>query len=155
LNTVPERLGREACKYNGVECSKTDDGKESDDGFGNHGHVNCDGVPFFDTQVFEHIRDFAYFSEEFAISEVPALAGLIGLVNNGNLQSTPNRDQRYAVRIFNCVSIDQVVAGAQFSVREPGHVAVGKGASPYGGEVLVPGDQIPSKVSPELIRVLN
>ena len=53
------------------------------------------------------------------------------------------------------MTVDQIVAGAQTAIREPGHVAMGERAGPDRGEVLVPGNQVPRKFPPEFGRVFD
>jgi len=138
-----------------VKCPKSDDGEKGDNGLRNHGHVNSDGIALLYAQLFEDVGEFAYFPEQFTIGEVPALTGLVGLINDSNLSSTRNRKLNYAVRIFYCVSIDQVVTGAKSSITKPSHVAMREGAGSHGGELFVPGNEILGKVAPKLSWVLN
>jgi len=155
LDTITKRFGGESGKDDRVKCPKSNYGEKRDNGLRNHGHVNSDGIALLYTQFFEDVGDFAYFPEQFTIGEVPALAGLVGLINNSNLSSMRTRKLNYAVRIFYCVSIDQVVTGAESPITKPSHVAMREGAGSHGAELFVPGNEILGKVAPELIWVLN
>jgi len=53
------------------------------------------------------------------------------------------------------MSVDKIVARAQFSIGEPGHISMSKGTAFDVGERLVPSHQLSSKSSPKLIGILN
>jgi hypothetical protein len=86
VDSITERFRRETGKDDGVECTETNDCEEGNDGFGNHGHVNCDGIALFHAQILEDIGQFADFTVQFAIGDISALIGFIGFVNNRNLR---------------------------------------------------------------------
>lgn len=97
-NTVAERVGRETSKDNGVNCTNTDTGHESNDGLGNHGKVDSNGVALADAHLLENPGSTRDLSEELSISDITTLGGLVGLVNDGN-----------TIRVLESMTVDTVV----------------------------------------------
>jgi hypothetical protein len=83
------------------------------------------------------------------------LAGFVGFINDGDLVLSNGRNGSYRVRILDCMSIDQIITRTQFTFSEPGHVTMCEGAGPDSFEILMPGNEIPCKSTPEFIRILN
>jgi hypothetical protein len=86
VDSVAERFRGETGKDDRMESTETNNCEEGNDGFGDHGHVNCDGITLFDAQLLEDIGQFADFTVQFAIGDISALIGFIGFVNNRNLR---------------------------------------------------------------------
>lgn len=88
VDSITERFRGETGKDDRVEGTETDDCEEGNNGFGDHGHVNCDGIALFHAQFLEDIGHFADLTVQFAIGDVSALIGFIGFVNNRNLRES-------------------------------------------------------------------
>lgn len=126
-NTVSQRVCRETGKDHGVNGTDTDTGQNGDQGLGNHGQVDGDGVTLADTHLLQGPGTFGDLAQQLAVSDIAAIGGLIGLVDDGN-----------TVGIFEGVAINQVVAGVELTLGEPLDVAVCEGAAGHGIEVAIP-----------------
>lgn len=110
LDTVAESLGREAGKdhtvrfirrlssvlqenglvqrfeispVDGTDPSTT---KHGVDGFGDHGHVNDDGVALLDAVGLEHVGSERNLLQELSVGNVDGLAGFVRLPDDGNFR---------------------------------------------------------------------
>lgn len=111
-NTIAERVRGETSKDNRVDGADTRAGEECNQSFGNHGHVESDGVALPHTHLSESVGEFADLSEELAVCYRPALAGLVCLIDDGGL-----------VGVLDRMPVDAVVGGVQATLEEPGVVS--------------------------------
>ena len=85
VDAVAERLRGEASEDDGVDGAEAGAGEEGGDSLPGHGHVDGDGVALLDAPLLEDVRDAAGLAEELAVADLAALAGLVGLVDDGGL----------------------------------------------------------------------
>lgn len=139
-DTVPERVGGETGENNGVDGTDTRASQESDNGFGDHGKVDSNGVTLLHTLLAENPGNTRHLAQELTVGDCAALAGLIGLVDNGHL-----------VGVLEGMAIDAVVGGVQTTLNEPGIVAILQRPTVGGLEVLVEVKQFAGHTSPESV----
>ena len=139
-DTVAEGVGGETGENDGVDGADSAAGKQGNDGLGNHGEVDGDGVTLLDAQVGEDMGELGDLPEELAIGDIPSLTGLVGLVDDGD-----------SVGVLVGVSVDAVVRGVELALYEPGVVAVGEGTAVGGLEILAPRKELAGALSPEHI----
>ena len=113
--------------------------QEGDQGLGDHGQVNGDGVALGHAHLLQHVGGAAHLAQQLAVGQGAALADLISLVDDGGL-----------VRVGGGVAIDAVVRGVELALEEPGVVTVGQRARVGGLEVARPREQLASVAGPEL-----
>lgn len=85
LDTVTEGFCRETGKDDTVQGTDTGTGEERNDGLGDHGHVDRDGVTLLDSAGAEGSGQLADLAEKLAVCDVLGLVGLVSLVNNSDL----------------------------------------------------------------------
>lgn len=141
-DAVAEGVGREAGEDDRMDGAETGAGQHGDNSFGDHGHVDGDGVALADAHLLERPGDLRDVPQELAIGDITAVGGLVGLVSDGD-----------PVGIFEGVSVDQVVACVQGTLDEPRVVAALKTPGAYGLEIRVPGDELAGLGSPEFGRI--
>jgi len=118
--------------------------KEGDDRLGDHGQVKSDSVTLLDAHLLEDPSQLGHLAEELAVGDAAALAGLVGLVDDGDL-----------VRGRKGVAVDAVVRGVELALEEPSVVAVLEAAGLDGLEVAVPCDELAGTLGPELVWLLD
>lgn len=139
-DTVPESVGGEAGKDNGVDGADTNTGQDGDDGLGDHGHVDGDGVTLLNAGLLQDPGDLGDVAEKLAVGDVAAIVDLVGLVDEGD-----------AVGVLVSMAVDGVVAGVELALYEPLDVAVSEAAGRDGLKVAVPGQQLAGGAAPELV----
>jgi hypothetical protein len=85
-----------------VHSSNTGTCHKSDNGLGNHREVDSNGITLADTHLLEHPGCPRDLPKELAICDISALAGFIGLINDGN-----------TIGIFESMAVYTVVRGVQ------------------------------------------
>lgn len=85
LDTVTEGFRRETGKDDTVQGTDTGTGEEGNDGLGDHGHVDGDGIALLDSAGTEGSGQLADLAEELAVCDVLGLVGLVCFVNNSDL----------------------------------------------------------------------
>lgn len=85
LDTVAERLGREAGKDDRVNGADASTGEEGGNGVPGHGQVDGDGIALLDSKGLEDVGDGADLAQELAVRDLAAIAWLVGLVDDGGL----------------------------------------------------------------------
>jgi hypothetical protein len=123
-----------------VDGANTDAGQDGDDGLGDHGHVDGDGVALLDAGLLEDPGDLGDVAEKLAVGDVAAIVDLVGLVDDGD-----------TVGVLVSMAVDSVVAGVELALYEPLDVAVGEAASRDGLKVAGPGQQLAGGAAPELV----
>lgn len=139
-DTVAESVGRETGEDDGVDGADTDTGQDSNNGFGNHGHVDGDGIALLDAGLLEDPSNLGHITKKLAVGHVAALVDLVSLVDDGN-----------AVGVLVSMAINGVVAGVELALDEPLDIALGEAAGGDGLEVAGPGQQLASCSAPELV----
>ena len=143
-DAVAEGVGGETGEDDGVDGADTNASKEGDDGLGNHGEVDGDGVTLSHTHLLEDPGGLGDLAEELAISDATAITGFVGFVNDGDL-----------VGVLESMTVDAVVRGIELALDEPGYIAGGEGAGANGLEVLGPVEELSGFASPELVRLTD
>jgi hypothetical protein len=120
----------------------TDSGASEDgnDGLGNHGQVNGNGIALSDTHLLEDPGGPGHFPQELAICDVAAIGGVVGFVDDGD-----------SVRVCVGVSVDAVVGSIQLALDKPSVVSVFERAAVDGLEVAGPAEKLASFAAPELV----
>lgn len=139
-DTVAESVGRETGEDDGVDGADTDTGQDSNNGFGNHGHVDGDGIALLDAGLLEDPSNLGHITKKLAVGHVAALIDLVSLVDDGN-----------AVGVLVSMAINGVVAGVELALDEPLDIALSEAAGGDGLEVASPGQQLASCSAPELV----
>lgn len=139
-DTVAESVGRETGENDGVDGADTDTGQDGNNGFGNHGHVDGDGIALLDAGLLEDPSNLGHFTKKLAVGHVAALVDLVSLVDDGN-----------AVGVLVSMAINGVVAGIELALNEPLDIALSEAAGGDGLEVAGPGQQLASCSAPELV----
>lgn len=139
-NTVPESVGGETGENNGVDGTDTDTGQDGDNGLGNHGHVDGNGVTLLDAGLLQDPGNLGDIAKKLAVSDVAAIVDLVGLVDDGN-----------AVRVLVSMAVDGVVAGVELALYEPFDIAFSEAAGRDGLKVAGPGKQLASCAAPKLV----
>lgn len=143
-HTVPQRVRGETSEDDGVNSANTRASQEGNEGLGNHGKVDGNGITLLDTLLLEGPGDAGDLTEELAVGDGAALIGLVGLVDDGNL-----------VGVLDGVTVDAVVGSVQTTLNEPGDITVDEGAGAGGLEVLFKGEVITGHASPEGVGVAD
>lgn len=139
-DTVAESVGRETGEDDGVDGADTDTGQDSNNGFGNHGHVDGDGIALLDAGLLEDPSNLGHVAKKLAVGHVAAIVDLVSLVDDGN-----------AVGILVSMAINGVVAGVELALDEPLDITLSEAAGGDGLEVAGPGQQLASCSAPELV----
>lgn len=143
-DAICQRAGREAGEDDRVACADPGHGQEGHDRLGDHRQVQGDGVALFDAVLLEDVRQAGNFTQELAVGDGPALAGLVGFVVDG-----------WLVGVLECVSVDAVVGRVQLALQEPSGVSVLQRAGFDGLEITVPCKQLACHLTPELFWLFN
>src|SRR5262245_1101303 len=69
IDPIPQRLCREATKYDRMDGADPCAGKHRDGGFGDHREIDRDPVPAADTEGLEHVRGAIHFASEVPIGQ--------------------------------------------------------------------------------------
>lgn len=77
-----------------MQGTDTGTGEERNDGLGDHGHVDGDGVALLDSAGAEGSGQLADLAEELAVCNVFGLVGLVCFVNNSDLLGCVGRKMR-------------------------------------------------------------
>lgn len=143
-NSVSQRVAGETGEDDGVDGTDTGAGHEGDDGLGNHGEVDGDGVTLLDTHLSEDPGGLGDFTEKLAIGDIAAVRWVIGLVDNG-----------YSVGVLEGMSVDTVVGGVELALVEPGDIGVLEGTVSDVCELAIPGQELLGALAPELVGLLD
>ena len=127
VDAVAKRIRAEASEDDGVYCTDTCAGEESVDCFGNHGQVDCHGITLLHAHLLQHPGELRHLAQKLGVGDCPALALLVGLV-----------DDRCLVWVLRRMSIDAVVRCIQSAFGEPRIITAGESAAVYGLEVSLP-----------------
>ena len=76
VETFTKAVGTESSKDHRVGGTDAGTGEHGDGDFGNHAHVNGDGIPFADSQLLQGGSALTHFGKEFRVSEAQGIAGL-------------------------------------------------------------------------------
>ena len=85
MNTVFERLGREATEDDGVDGADAGTGKHGIGRFGHHGQIQADAIAFAYTAGPQGIGQTADFVLQFGIADVLAVGGVVTLPDDRGL----------------------------------------------------------------------
>lgn len=140
VDAVAQGVGGEAGEDDGVDGAEAGAGEEGDEGLGDHGQVDGDGVALGDAHLLEDVGGAADLAQQLGVGQGAALADLVGLVDDGGL-----------VGVGGGVAVDAVVGGVELALEEPGVVAAGEGAGVDGLEVAGPGEELAGVAAPELL----
>jgi hypothetical protein len=139
-DTVAESVGGEASEDNGVDGADTHTGQDSNNGFGDHGHVDGDGVTLLDAGLLEDPSNLGNVAKKLAVSYVAAIVDLVGLVDDGD-----------AVGVLESMAVDGVITSVQLALNKPLDVALSEAAGRDSLKVAGPAEQLASCSAPELI----
>lgn len=139
-DAVAQRVGREASKDDRVDGADARAGQEGDEGLGDHGQVDGDRVALAHAHLLEHVGDLGHLAQQLAVRDIAALAGLVGLVDDGHL-----------VGVLEGVAVDAVERGVELALEEPGIVAVLERAAVHRLKGLAPREQLVGEPPPELL----
>ena len=137
-DTVTERVGGETGEDNGVDGTNTGASKERNESLRNHRKVDGNSVTFLDTLLLKSPGNAGNLTQELSVCDGAALAGLVGLVDDGGL-----------VGVLKGVTVDTVERGIQATLNKPGNITVGEGTGAGGLEILVEGEELAGHASPE------
>lgn len=139
-DTVAESVGREAGEDDGVDGADTDTCQDSNNGFGDHGHVDGDGITLLDAGLLEDPSNLGDIAKKLTVGHVATIVDLVSLINDGN-----------AVGILVSMAINGVVASVQLALDEPLDITVSEAAGGDSLKVAGPGQQLASCSAPELV----
>jgi len=143
-DTVTEGVRGETGEDDGVDSTNTGASKESNESLRNHRKVDGNGVTLLDTLLLESPGNAGNLTQKLSVCDGAALAGLIGLVDNGGL-----------VGVFESMTVDTVERGVQTTLNEPGNVTVDERTGAGGLEVLVEGEELAGHASPEGVGITD
>ena len=143
-DTVTERVGGETGENDRVDSANARASQESNHGLWNHRKVDSNSVTLLDALLLQGPSDAGDFTEQLSVGNIPALIGLIGLVDDGNL-----------VGVLYGVAIHTVKGSVQATSEEPGIVAILEGAVVGGLEIAVEMEVLASHASPESVGLSN
>lgn len=139
-DTVAESVGREAGEDDGVDGADTGTGQDGNNGFGDHGHVDGDGIALLDAGLLEDPSNLGHIAKKLAVGHVAAVVDLVSLVDDGN-----------AVGVLVSMAINGIVAGVELALDEPLDITFSEAAGGDGLEVAGPGQQLASCSAPKLV----
>lgn len=84
-DTVAKRVGRETGKDHRVNGADSAASKKGNDSLRDHGQVDGHGVALAHAHLGEHVGELGDIAQELAVGDVPAVRGLVGFVDDGDL----------------------------------------------------------------------
>lgn len=140
-NTVAKGVGGETSEDDRVDGADTNASKQGDNGFGNHGQVDGNGIALADAHLLQHPGSLGDLPKELTKSDDAAITRLVSFIDDSG-----------SIGVRESVTIDTVVRSVELAFYEPGTVATGEGSGLDGLEVARPRKELPSLAAPKLLR---
>ena len=137
IDTITQRLGREATENDGVNRTNTSTGLHCADAFNGHRHVDDNTVTLLDAHTTQGIGKFGNLGEQLLVGHLSYFA-VVGFEDQGNLVALASFD----------LTIQTVVRNIQLAVGKPLEER-GVGLVQHLGKRFLPGDQVTGTLGPE------